>query len=97
VIDAAPILSTAQAAALLRCEPSTIETKARTGELPGLLWGNGGWVFPAAAFYDRLNELAIENAKQRRLPPPAPVAVSTVSLVRKSRERREPPALPSIS
>jgi hypothetical protein len=93
VIDAAPILSADQVANLMRCSVSTIENKARTGEIPGVLWGDGGWVFPAAALYERLNQIARQNAQQRCL---TPEAVAVATQVRQSRARRAPPSLPSL-
>lgn len=60
------VLDTAAAAALLRCAESTIEEHARSGNLPGLKFGEGGWVFPATAFFDRINELATDEAAKRR-------------------------------
>lgn len=90
MIDA-PILSLTDVAALMRCAETTVEQKARAGEIPGLLWGDGGWVFPAAALYEHLNRLARENAAGRRTP-------STVSAVAaRAPARRTPPALPSIA
>lgn len=61
-----------QAAALLGCSPKTVEEWARTGQLPGIKPG-GSWVFPAGALAQRLDELALEEAAQRRKTP-APTA-----------------------
>ncbi|HOW46200.1 MAG TPA: hypothetical protein P5305_01290 [Rubrivivax sp.] len=88
------ILSASDAAALMRCSVKTIEDRARTGDLPGLLWGDGGWVFPTEAFYARINELALEQAAQRRKPV-APTAV--LAQQRGLGRRRPPPALPRVA
>lgn len=85
------ILTADEAAALLGCGAKTIEAKARSGELPGLLYGDGGWRFPAEAFYARINELALEQAAQRRAPA-TPTAV--IAQPHETGRRRPPPALP---
>ena len=81
------ILSASEAAALMRCSVKTIEDRARAGDLPGLLWGDGGWVFPAEAFYARVNELALGQAAQRR----TPVAPTAVFAQQHGSGRRRPP------
>jgi excisionase family DNA binding protein len=52
------IYTTQELAELLGCATTTIEERARTGELPGLKFGDGGWVFPRLATVDALNERA---------------------------------------
>lgn len=55
------ILTKDEVAALLDCEPSTIEEATLEGYLPGIKFGRGpdrDWVYPAAAFWQRINELA---------------------------------------
>lgn len=85
------LLTVEQAADELGCKPKTIEERARAGDLPGILWGDGGWRFPAQAFYDRLNQLAIEQAEKRRqAKQPRAVASAPVAPARKA-----PPALPT--
>ncbi len=78
-------------ATLLGCAVTTIEERARSGDLPGLKFGDGGWRFPAEALARRLNELAIEEAAKRRQP-------TTRSGVLKQlpggKAKRTPPALP---
>lgn len=49
------VLRGAQVATLLGCAESTIEEMARDGELPGLKFGDAGWVFPLKALLDHLN------------------------------------------
>lgn len=89
------VFDSEQAAAVLRCSAKTVEDRARSGDLPGLKYGDG-WVFPVQAFYERLNELAHEQAAERRRgksKPPAPSAVATAPQPAK---RRAPPPLPSL-
>lgn len=70
------ILSCAEVAPLLRCSERTIEDMARTGRLPGLLLGNGGWLFPTEALLSAVNEMARASAAKRAEPPkPAGVAL----------------------
>jgi excisionase family DNA binding protein len=57
-----------EAAVLLGCSAKTVEEWARTGLLPGIKPG-GSWVFPAGALAQRLDELALEEAAQRRKAP----------------------------
>lgn len=56
-----------QAAQMLDCSIKTVEDMARRGVLPGIKPG-GGWIFPAGALAQRLDELAIEQAARRREP-----------------------------
>jgi hypothetical protein len=87
------VLKAGDVANMLGCALSTVEERARSGDLPGLKFGDGGWVFPASALAFRLQELALAEAEARRAPrsrkavlhPPAPVA-----------GKRRPPALPCI-
>lgn len=72
-----------EAAAKLECSVKTVEEMARTGELPGIKPG-GSWVFPAGALAQRLDELALEAAAQRRKRP-APSATT------------QPPATPATA
>ena len=56
-----------QAASLLGCATKTVEDMARRGELPGIKPG-GVWVFPAGALRQRLDDLALAEAAERRKP-----------------------------
>lgn len=90
------IYTAAQAAELLECSAKTVEERLRNGDLPGLKFGDG-WVIPAGAFWQRLDELAIEQAAKRRQPP-APAA-TTVQVAEGRRARattRQAPALPKL-
>lgn len=75
------ILNKDEVAALLDCEPATVEEKARKGELPGVKIGRS-WRFPREALMRRLNEMAmssrpsaVRTATQRPVPArrPAPI------------------------
>lgn len=85
------ILTADQAAELLGCTRKTIEDRARAGDLPGLLWGDGGWRFPAEAFTARVNALALEQAQKRR-EAKQPRAVAQPA---QPEQRKAPPALPA--
>ncbi|SOD27636.1 DNA binding domain-containing protein, excisionase family [Variovorax sp. YR752] len=80
------ILSKEEVASMLDCEPSTVEEKARTHELPGVKIGRS-WLFPRQALMQRLNEMALaEPAPSRR-----PNAV-----INGSKKRRSLPNLPPL-
>ncbi len=59
------ILTIDQVADVLLCDKDTAAACLNSGELPGLKFGRS-WVIPAVSFYQRLNELAIEAANERR-------------------------------
>jgi excisionase family DNA binding protein len=82
-----------QAAQLLGCSVKTVEEMARQGELPGIKPG-GGWVFPAGALAQRLDQLALEQAAKRRAPV-APVAVA-MQHPGKARRGAKPRQLPTL-
>lgn len=82
-----------QAAELLGCSVKTVEEMARQGELPGIKPGRG-WVFPAGALAQRLDQLALEQAAKLRAPP-APVA-TTVMPASKTRRGPKPRSLPRL-
>ena len=92
--DTVEVLTAAQAAQHMRCAVKTIEEHARSGNLPGLLWGDGGWVFPAAAFYARVNQLAIEQAEKRRQS--AKPLAAAGSGGKKDEKKAPPPTPPSL-
>jgi excisionase family DNA binding protein len=85
-----------QAAEMLGCSAKTVEEMARDGRLPGLKPG-GSWVFPAGALARRLDELALEEAEQRRQRP-APTATSkpTAAAARPGRKARALPRLVDV-
>ena len=71
------ILTVADVAEILHCDVKTVSERLVSGDLPGTKFGRS-WVVPAAALYQRVNEIAIEKSEERRkaAPPvlPAPDA-----------------------
>lgn len=86
------ILDLRQIAELLRCSEAQAASQLASGNLPGVKFGKA-WIAPAGALLSRLNEIAIEQANERRTRDrPAPMATAVdASKVAKKR----PPALPS--
>lgn len=74
---------------------TTVEFKAREGLLPGLKFGDGGWVFPLEATLKRLNEAALEESltRMRNRVPALPLAVHINPA---GRRRNGPVALPNL-
>ena len=60
------VLDSARVAELLGCTKATIEDLLRRGDLPGVKLGRG-WCIPGAALIQRLNDMATEQAEERRL------------------------------
>lgn len=83
-----------QAAEVLGCSTKTVEEWARTGKLPGIKPGVG-WVFPAGALAQRLDELALEEAATRRKAPPAP-ATTTPTVAAPGQRGRKARPLPRL-
>lgn len=80
-------------AALLACSTKTVEEWARAGRLPGIKPG-GSWVFPAGALALRLDELAIDEAMERRKGRPATAVLHSPALPgKRGRKPRELPRL----
>lgn len=88
------VFDSAEAATLLRCAISTVEERARKGDLPGLKFGDG-WIFPAQALVARLNQLALEEAARRRAPG-TPSATATALNDKRPPRGRTPPQLPCL-
>lgn len=77
------VLDENEVAEILDCEPSTVQEKARAGELPAVKFGRS-WRFPRAALMEALHKKAMENRPKkttsvgvkfpagRRAPPPLP-------------------------
>lgn len=82
------ILTADEVAALLDCEPSTIQAQARAHELPGIKIGRS-WRFPRVALLEALNRKALENQ--------VPKAAAPKAVTRKTAGRRTPPALPNLT
>jgi excisionase family DNA binding protein len=83
-----------QVAEMLHCKVTTVEELARRGDLPALKFGKDGWVFPAVALFQRLNELALEQARQRGRPSQRQPAAVLQQVVDK--RKRTPPVLPKL-
>ena len=60
------IMTVEQAADMLMCDKHRISERLQDGDIPGTKFGRS-WVIPTRAFFDRLNQLAVEEAKQRRV------------------------------
>jgi excisionase family DNA binding protein len=85
-----------QAAELMGCSVKTVEDLARRGELPGIKPG-GGWIFPAGALAQRLDELAIEQAAMRRKPAaPSAITAQPTDGKRHRQPARQARALPKL-
>lgn len=81
-----PVLTPEQVASMFDCTADTVRERAASGELPGVKIGRD-WRFPAAALYDALCKLAVEQAQQRRAGQPS-------ATVMKLPRRKEAPPLP---
>ena len=73
------IMDENEVAAMMSCEPGTIQEKARLGELPALKFGRS-WRFPRQALMEALNAQAHAN----KPPPPKPLG----SVIRTGRKGR---------
>lgn len=83
-------MKASELAELLGCSVYTIEERARKCELPGLKFGDGGWIFPMDATLIVLNDMAMERMDegiQVEKPIATLVGIAT---------RRVRPTLPSI-
>jgi len=77
-------------APLLGCTPKTVEARLRDGTLPGVKLGRA-WVIPARALEQRLFELALQQAQDRRAAmsaPPQREIFPTMAAARAERMRR---------
>lgn len=59
------ILTTDVLAEMLRCDEKTVCERLVVGDLPGTKFGRS-WIVPSDALFKRINELAIEEAAERR-------------------------------
>lgn len=84
------ILDDAEVAALLACEPSTVQAMAREGELPAVKFGKH-WRFPRAALLEVVNRRALENTA----PKPRAQPRAVLRQVPQGR-RRAPPDLTGL-
>lgn len=61
----AEILNTVELAKLLGCDKETAEKRIIAGDLPGSKFGRG-WIIPRRALIERINEMAMNDAAERR-------------------------------
>ena len=66
------ILNETEVAELLACEPSTVQTMARNGELPAVKFGKH-WRFPRVALLEVVNRRALDNTAPKAKPAPRAV------------------------
>lgn len=59
------MLSVDKVTEILQCDKVTAADRLNRGVIPGLKFGRS-WIIPAGAFFQRLNELALEEATKRR-------------------------------
>ena len=95
------LLDSTEAANLLRCQPSTVETAWREGKLPGFRIGLH-WRVTESALREGIDEIALANIRARE-PQPAPQPKGVLmSMPQKAPVperrgvRREPPKLPPL-
>lgn len=85
-----------QAAEILCCAPETVAERIDTGDLPAVKFGRG-WIIPAQALDQRLNEIALREAEERRRQREAGQEVKkAISKAKGPRKARVPPALPQV-
>lgn len=91
------VLNIDQVADLLLCEPATAAEYFAKGVLPGLKFGRQ-WIAPRQALLERLNELALEQAAERResLSKRSPLVGVLHPPVARGRRRNIPPVLPTV-
>lgn len=85
------LLSVEAVAGALDCATTTVEERARTGDLPGIKLGRC-WVFPRTALMQSLCELAQREAAERKNKPTPGKAI----ILSKTR-RQVPPVLPRFT
>lgn len=83
-----------EVAKLLDCEPLTAAERLNAGDLPGLKMGRS-WVVPEEALLQRLNEIALEEAEERRQQRLKPKPAPTRGQKAKSRLQAVPTAAPA--
>ena len=72
-----------EAAQVLECTPERVVQLLKHGELPGVKIGRP-WIIPRAAFFQRLNEKALEEAADRRQRRAAPAAAPAPAVAQPS-------------
>jgi excisionase family DNA binding protein len=71
------ILTEAEVAELLDCEPSTVQTLAREAKIPAIKAGRS-WRFPRQALLDALNDQARDRMTTREQAQPRVIKVKPV-------------------
>lgn len=89
------VLTEQEVAELLDCEKSTVQEKARSGDLPGIKFGRS-WVFPKTALLQSLHADAMRNRTPVRLPNGQAFGFALFASSPEKQRRRTPPALPSF-
>lgn len=75
------------------CTEHTVIGMLRDGELPGVKFGRD-WRVPRQAFWQRVNEMALEQAKAKRPQPATPDPVASILAGHTAVARRGRPQLP---
>ena len=91
--DSKDVLTEQDVAQLLECETSTVQEKARAGDLPGIKFGRS-WVFPRSALLQSLHQTAMQNKTPTRLPNGQIFGIGIART--QASTRREPPQLPQF-
>lgn len=85
------VLDEDEVAAILDCQPLTVQEKARNGELPAIKYGRS-WRFPREALLDVLNRQALQHTTAKPKSPSPKAVLRPVPST-----RRTPPVLPSLN
>ena len=88
------VLTEQDVAALLDCEQSTVQEKARNGDLPGVKFGRS-WVFPKTSLLQSLHADAMRNLTPVRLPNGHAFGFD-MHTIQPQRRRGPPPTLPPL-
>ncbi len=89
-MSAVAVIKAKDLAEMLGCSVFTIEERARRRELPGLKFGDGGWVFPLDATNRVLNDMAMNYVNSEAEP------VVSLAAFRVPSNPRQPPQLPAV-
>ncbi len=102
----AEILNTDELAKLLGCDKETAAKRIIAGDLPGSKFGRD-WIIPRRALIERINEMAMKDAAERRAAleaergaaaAPSPMLPTTeVNKSPRRGQRRLPPDLPPMT
>jgi hypothetical protein len=90
-----PLLEIGQVAEIVGCSEDRATELLNGGVFPGIKYGRS-WRVPPAALEQRLVELALQQAAERRAQP-APSTLDVVMAAQRGRAARVPPALPNTT